>query len=202
MKIVNFIDLINSTSDLLKSIAALLVAIIALLTYINRQKRKRRPPKKGGEPEEQRKISIPNRSVLLGILLLVIFAIIFMAQTTPEIKITSPKDGDEVPINFTVSGTISGELPNGQYMWIFTYPQSYQHKWWPQGGRIRPQNGQWSMPVWIVNKQSNISIVVALVNKEDNQYLINYGVTGDATGRYPGISPPESAKIVANITVT
>ena len=35
---------------------------------------------------------------------------------TPTVKITSPKEGDEVPINIKVSGTISDELPEGPYM--------------------------------------------------------------------------------------
>jgi hypothetical protein len=37
-------------------------------------------------------------------------------KPTPTVKITSPKEGDEVPINIKVSGTISDELPEGPYM--------------------------------------------------------------------------------------
>lgn len=121
----------------------------------------------------------------------------------PEIKITSPKDGDKIPVNITVNGTISGELPNGRYMWIFINSQLNPNEWWPKGKHIQPKNGQWSTPVWVGgDTASNVGIAVVLVNENDDENLQDYGRTGDKTGNFPAMSLPYSAKIVANITVT
>ncbi|VVB92295.1 Uncharacterised protein [uncultured archaeon] len=122
----------------------------------------------------------------------------------PDIKITNPKEREEVPDSINVSGTISGELPEGQFMWVFVNPQEIPSLWWPQGVRIEPRQGQWNMHVWVGNTTSNIDIVIAvvLVDKKDDQYLWDYGRSGDLTKNYPGIRLPDSAKVIDKVTVT
>jgi len=83
--------------------------------------------------------------------------------TTIPITITSPKEGDKVQGYSIVTGTIIGELPEGQYMRIISYIQSIPGSWWPQGGAINPQNGFWNVEVWLGFKRDagkNLSIVV------------------------------------------
>jgi len=125
--------------------------------------------------------------------------------TTPEIKTISPKEGDEVPVAIIVSGTISGELPKGQYMWVVINPHPSPGQWWPQGGRISPWRGQWDVQTWVGREKEDIGkefdIAVILVSEKDDQYYRNYLRTGQETGSYPGIPLPASANILDRITV-
>lgn len=122
----------------------------------------------------------------------------------PEIEIISPEEGDEVPISIIVSGSFSGELPEGQYMWVVINPHPSPGQWWPQGGRIDPRE-EWEIPIWLGREKQNIGdkfdIAVILVNEEDNQDYVDYLKTGEETGSYPGILLPDSADIVDRITV-
>ena len=122
-----------------------------------------------------------------------------------RIKITSPKEGDEVPVSTIVSGTFSGELPEGQYMWVVINPHSSPGQWWPQGGRINPGKGQWNVQVWLGREKEDtgkeFDIAVILVNEKDDQYYRDYLKTGQETGSYPGIPLPASADIIDRITV-
>lgn len=127
-----------------------------------------------------------------------------LTSISVEIKITNPKEREKVPVYINVSGTISGELPEGQYMWVFVNPQETPYLWWPQGVRIEPRKGLWNMPVWVGNTTSDTDIVIAvvLVDKKDDQYLWDYGRAGDQTKNYPGIPLPASSKVFDRITVT
>ncbi|MCK4730968.1 MAG: hypothetical protein KAT65_00790 [Methanophagales archaeon] len=124
---------------------------------------------------------------------------------TPTVKITSPKEGDEVPVSTPVSGTFSGELPEGLYMWVVINPHPSPGQWWPQGGRIDPWKGQWNVLAGLGREKEDIGkefdIAVILVNEKDNQYYTNYLETGQRTGSYPGIPLPPSGKIMDRITV-
>ena len=124
---------------------------------------------------------------------------------TLQIKITSPEEGDEVPISTIVSGTFSGELTEGQYMWVVINPHPSPGQWWPQGGRIDPWKGQWNVPAWLGREKEDIGkefdIAVILVDERDDQYYWNYLKTGQETGSYPPIPLPASTMIIDRITV-
>lgn len=124
---------------------------------------------------------------------------------TLEIKITSPKEGDEVPVAIIVRGTFSGELPEGRYMWVVINPHPSPGQWWPQEGRVDPWKGQWDVQAWLGREKEDIGkefdIAIILVNEEDDQYYRDYLGTGQETGSYPGIPLPASAKIMDIITV-
>lgn len=124
---------------------------------------------------------------------------------TLRIKITSPKEGDEVPVSTIVSGTFSGELQEGQYIWVVINPHPSPGQWWPQGGRINPWKGQWNVQVWLGREKEDtgkeFDIAVILVNEKDDQYYRDYLKTGQETGSYPGIPLPASADIIDRITV-
>jgi hypothetical protein len=141
-------------------------------------------------------ISIPSKSVNVK------------TETTepiPQVAITTPKSEEEVPISTTVTGTISGKLPEGRYMWVVINPHTSPGQWWPQGGRIEPWSGHWNAPVILgreaEDKGVEFDIAVILVNEEGNNQYNTYLETGVETGNYPGISLPRSAATVQRITV-
>jgi hypothetical protein len=121
------------------------------------------------------------------------------------ITITSHENGDMVPISTTVRGTISGDLPEGQYMWVVINPHPSPGQWWPQVGRIEPLKDQWYVEVWLGRETEDIGnefdIAVILVNEEDDQAYRDYLTIGEATGDYPGIPLPPSADVMAIVTV-
>src|SRR5574341_1386130 len=96
----------------------------------------------------------------------------------PAIKITSPKEGDRVQRSIIVNGIISGELPQGQYMWVVINPYPYLGIWRPQEGRIEPWKGQWNIKAKVGSEKEDIGkkfdIAVILVDEKDNQYYWNY----------------------------
>lgn len=136
-------------------------------------------------------------------------------QTTPEkplqtplkIDITSLGTGDRVAVSTTVSGTFSGQLPKGQYMWVVINPHPSPGQWWPQGGRISPENGMlWDVDVWLGREKEDVGkkfdIAVILVNSADDKAYLQYLENGQETEKYPGIPLPDSARIIDRITVT
>lgn len=141
---------------------------------------------------------------------IIIYDIVIPLVVTPtptlEIKITSPKEGDDIPVYIIVMGTFSGELPEGQYMWVVINPHPSPGQWWPQEGRVNPWRGQWDIPAWLGREKEDIGeefdIAIILVNGEDDQNYRDYLRTGQETGSYPGIPLPASAKIMDIITVT
>jgi len=120
------------------------------------------------------------------------------------IEITSLQSGDEVPISTPVRGTISGELPEGQYIWVVINPHASPGHWWPQGRRIEPLGGQWHVEVWLGREEDAgmaFDIAVILVNEEGDQRYRTYLARGAETGDYPGIPLHPSANIMDVITV-
>jgi hypothetical protein len=123
----------------------------------------------------------------------------------PEVKLITPKNDEEVPLATTVSGTISGELPDGRYMWVVINPHPSPGEWWPQGGRIEPWTGRWNAPVRLgreeEDKGAQFDIAVILLDEDDDTQYNKYLETAAATGDYPGKPLPRSAVIVQRITV-
>jgi hypothetical protein len=122
-----------------------------------------------------------------------------------DIAITTPTNNEEVPVSCTVTGTISGELPEERYMWVVINPHTSPGQWWPQGGRIEPWSGHWNAPVVLGREEEDkgvkFDIAVILLNEEDNNAYETYLERGAATGDYPGKPLPRSAIVVHRITV-
>ena len=120
------------------------------------------------------------------------------------INITAPSEGDKIPRSIMVRGTISGDLPDNQYMWVVAHPH-VSSGWWPQTGRIRPSGGNWYVQAWIgveTNVGDNFDIAVVLVNEDSDQYYQDYLEHGMETGDYPEISLPNDASIYHLIMIT
>ncbi len=120
----------------------------------------------------------------------------------PEITITSPKDEEQVQGYSIVTGTIRGELPEGQYMRIISNIHSIPGAWWPQGEAIKSNNGYWNREVWLgfdkIDAGKNFTIAVILVSENDNKIFEKY----EKIGKYDPIPFPNNATIMDKITVT
>src|SRR5688500_5040158 len=72
-------------------------------------------------------------------------------STKCEVRITEPKEGQEVAGNITVRGTAT--IPPGCHLWTFARrvsPYRTANVWWPQGeGTVDPATGKWEMPATI-----------------------------------------------------
>lgn len=123
----------------------------------------------------------------------------------PEVTLVTPKNAEEVSLATTVTGTVSGELPEGRYMWVVINPHPSPGEWWPQGGRIEPWAGRWNAPLRLgreeEDKGAQFEIAVVLVDEDDDAQYNKYLETAAATGDYPGKPLPRSAVIVQRITV-
>jgi hypothetical protein len=117
------------------------------------------------------------------------------------LKITSPRNGDKVPVSSLIRGTFSGELQKGWYMWVILNPRTAPGLWWPQSKRVDPMNGLWNIQAWF-GDDKEFDIAVVLVNETDDQYYSDYIRKGGNKRDYPGISLPDSAIIMDLITVT
>ena len=107
--------------------------------------------------------------------------------------------------NVEVNGIISGELPPGQYMWLFQSPEPDFDQWWPQGQPIVPKDGKWHGEVWLSDKGQdigrNFKISAILVDEKDSQFLNNYLDEANKNNNWYPIPLPKSAILKDNITV-
>ena len=123
----------------------------------------------------------------------------------PTLKIENLSE--EFGIESEVNGTISGNLPDDQYVWLLINPHSAPSQWWPQGRRIEPdlQSGTWHGVARIGGGLGDIGkkfdVAVVRVSKEDDQELENWTKTG-AVHNWSSISLPDSAILMDKKTVT
>ena len=88
-----------------------------------------------------------------------------------DVEITNPLNGDTVPNDITVSGTMTGDLGPDQFLWLLVGKQA-NDQWWPQGGnRIVPIKGKWAKSALIgggpsLDNGKQFEIAVMLVNEE------------------------------------
>ena len=121
---------------------------------------------------------IPNNKKrylrVIGVIFLVIGILLYILSFAPtpppppEIRIIDPREGEIVSDSIIVSGTISGVVPKGQYMWLVINPQT-SSKWWPQG-QIRPLIGHWNIQASVIGENEEFEIAVALVNPENRHF--------------------------------
>lgn len=124
------------------------------------------------------------------------------------IKILDPSEGSNVLESIEVSGNISGDIPEGQHMWLLVNPRSAPNQWWPQnGGSIEPDmiNHRWYGMARIGGGEGDngkkFDIAIILVNDGDNQKLNEWVTTTNANQNWPSILIPKSAKFKDRITV-
>jgi hypothetical protein len=143
-------------------------------------------------------------TVSLSIIVMAVQANMNLSQQA-EIKITYPKENQVVPSPVAIKGTISGQMPDNQYMWILANPQLCPGQFWPQGdSHITPINGQWSWLAYLGGKNDGgnlFNIIVVLVDNATDKNFTEWANLGKAKNEYPSIRLPENAKIKDNVTL-
>jgi hypothetical protein len=125
---------------------------------------------------------------------------------TQEVKIISPKDGDEVPRTIVVRGNSSLKLSKGEYLWLIVNPIPSAGDWWPQGPiNPHPQSGKWNVEASFGREKEDIGyefdIAIVLVAEKDNQYYWDYIKRERVAKDFPATPFPNSATIIYKITV-
>ncbi|MBI5043598.1 MAG: hypothetical protein HZC10_07180 [Nitrospirae bacterium] len=150
------------------------------------------------------------KSKVGGIILIILcvigigIGIIFFLQKPFEVKITTPKKGDEVSKSIKMYGTFSGKLPERHYLWVVVNPEPSPNEWWPQG-RIDSSIGDWEAPVSLGREKEDIgakyTIAIIMVDEKDDRYFEDYQEKAKKTSSWPGIPLPGSKIHIDKITV-
>jgi hypothetical protein len=135
----------------------------------------------------------------------------------PTLTITSPPNGNVSPYYTDISGTISGILPDGKYVWIVIGPHDSYGDWYPQGkDHLSPSNQKdWSMQVRIGGEDKadigkSYDIRAILVDQDTDRRFSEWASKGAemmANGEtreraYPPQKLPDKAITLDQITVT
>lgn len=155
-----------------------------------------------------------NRNILL---LTILIGSIFVFGISPgnaempiKVNITSPTNGEHVPLSVLVNGTMNGELPDDYYLWIMVNPRTAFAQWWPQGGHSIDPGKTWYGPALIgrdilqggeADFEKEFEIAVVLVNAKVNKDFLYLDKKGKLTGNWPSINFPEDARIMDKVTV-
>lgn len=157
-------------------------------------------------------MSIINKAALM--MATAITLVTFIACGAPnapglDVKITDPSDGNTVPNAITVSGTITGDLGQDQFLWLFVGKQA-DDLWWPQGGsRMVPIKGKWAKSALIgggpsLDNGKQFEIAVILVNKDVDIRLndwVNRGNLGEGFNPFHLSQIGDSKNVLAIISV-
>jgi|GEM_PF-6106733 len=124
--------------------------------------------------------------------------------TEYEVTITDPIDGEKVNQKFVVTGEIEGDVPEDEYLWVIVNIKDNAYAWWPQGETIDTLNHEFRVSATIGDRSSagdEFYIYVISVSEDNNEMLTDYVNTCKMTGRYPSISFPNNARIIAKAMV-
>ena len=81
------------------------------------------------------------------------------SQVNAQVRIITPKDGDEVPRYIVVRGQSSLKLNKGEYLWLIVNPIPSPGEWWLQGPiNPNPQSGKWNVEAWF-GKEKETSVM-------------------------------------------
>jgi hypothetical protein len=125
--------------------------------------------------------------------------------TEKSVTIDSPRPGDRVPQEITVSGQASNL--SGDFLWILLRPASVD-RFYPQTGPVRPQsNGTWTSPLIFLGSSEDageqFAIIAVVANAEANRNLERYLARGIETGNFPGLtSLPQGITPYSTVVVT
>jgi hypothetical protein len=132
------------------------------------------------------------------------------AQIPVKVNITSPTNGEHVPLSIQVEGTMDGELPSGHYLWIMVNPRTAFAQWWPQGRHNIDPGKTWYGPALIgrdirqggeADFEKEFDIAVVLVNENVNKDFLYWYKKAELTGNWPSMNFPEDARIMDKVTV-
>jgi hypothetical protein len=127
-------------------------------------------------------------------------------STKCEVRITEPKDGQEVGGNITIRGTAT--ISPNLHLWIFARrvsPYRTADVWWPQGkSTVDPATGKWEMPATIgvpddVNHLFDIT-AAAFYEAQHVKLLSDFKKTVKTPNPQPDEMPPVACA-AARVTV-
>jgi hypothetical protein len=87
-----------------------------------------------------------------------------------EVKILSPKNGDEVGSKIVVKGT--SKVKDGSSVWVLAHLRLLTDQWWPQPKPLVQPNGDWEALAYIGQPDDvgfDFEIAVATFDKVDRQ---------------------------------
>jgi hypothetical protein len=91
-------------------------------------------------------------AVLAALLIGVVVYLLFQwtaGPSAPELRITTPRQGDSVPRLVTIEG--SSSLPAGAPVWVLV---EYQDRYYPQQSAIADSSGHWNELTYIGNEKT------------------------------------------------
>lgn len=113
-------------------------------------------------------------------------------RRAPKVEITSPREGDSVPMAIEVRGDASS-VPEGQEIWIFVRTEQPAVTYHPQTGAASIQSdGHWTSPEILIGvpedagRKYQFDIVAVLAGPTARQTIGLYFDVADRTGSYPG----------------
>jgi hypothetical protein len=111
-----------------------------------------------------------------------------------EVKITTPRPGDQVGKDGWVRGTAT--IPDGTHLWVLAHLRDLVAEWWPQGGRpaVIEADSTWVIRTRYgeppdVHEQFEVAAVV--VDGNTNTRIRNWVETAPSKG-YPPIEFPDA----------
>ncbi|MBN1236665.1 MAG: hypothetical protein JW999_11575 [Methanotrichaceae archaeon] len=142
--------------------------------------------------------------IIAALSLMITILGIFPPPENPIVSIISPSENEPVSRSITVSGTQSGDLPKGHYVWIMVNPTWGSGQWWPQyGSPIQPVNDKWSVTAVVGNDSNSgkeFNIAAVQVDSIGNSAIDNWVISAPELG-YPSMSLPDNAKIMDAVRV-
>lgn len=139
-----------------------------------------------------------RKSLLLALFSILVLPAAALAQApTCLIKITEPREGQQVGRGITVKGTAT--IPAGHHLWVLARRENFadQDVWWPQAeGRIDPKTGEWKASASLGESRDigwGFDLAVAVFKEDENLELKNHVREAMKTGNWLPIEMPESA---------
>jgi hypothetical protein len=151
-----------------------------------------------------------KKTVVLALLVCLLSALTVSAQVPGKeqsctVRIVAPSAEDKVAETDQVKGT--GAIPVDTYLWVFVHRKGLA-LWWPQGGGSAViTKGTWEVTATFGRERDNgrqFEIAAAVVDRNTNEKLVNWGKKAEETGQYPGMDFPsvvEACKL-QEVTVT
>jgi hypothetical protein len=126
------------------------------------------------------------------------------SAATCEVKISTPRPGDQVGKDGRVRGTAT--IPNGTYLWVLAHMKDLAAEWWPQGGRpaVIDPHGEWVIISGYGRAEDvgqQFEVVAVVVDANTNTHLRAWSQSAKQLD-YPSIEFPDAVEGCVPVKVT